>query len=434
MYKILLVDDSETDRRLMSGLLEKDDNFAVDCCNDGRDALHFLGLNRPNVVVTDMLMPDMDGLQLVQEIRAKYPDLPVVLITAQGSESVAAKALKEGAAGYVPKSDCNKLLRETIHHVLELSQAATDYERLLEKATQNHFEFQLDNDPALIPPLQDLAQHMVGSMGICDATGCLQIGAALEHAVTNAMYHGNLELTSEELATVRGAEHARRCLLLAQRRNEEPYKNRKVHVTLHVTREEALFQVRDEGPGFDVRNASAAGLATSLRGGQGQGLFLMWAFTDKVAFDKTGNTVTLQKLRQSDKREDANGDGTQSPKANSVAGHAPSVLGRLIGKDDPSLTYSLERRRITVGRVDSCDIVIPSSTVSHHHCLLYLYDGWWYVKDLHSTNGTKVNHKPISEHLVRPGNILSIGALDFDIEYQPHELGAEGITPPVDPF
>ena len=52
-----------------------------------------------------------------------------------------------------------------------------------------------ENDLDLIAPLQDLAQRMIGSMDLCDAAGCLQVGVALQHAVMNAMYHGNLELS-----------------------------------------------------------------------------------------------------------------------------------------------------------------------------------------------------------------------------------------------
>ncbi len=429
MHNVLLVDDSAVDRQLLAGLLKRDSSLAVATCNDGREALALLAENQPDVVVTDMLMPELDGLALVKAIRATYPDLPVILVTAHGSETLAAAALREGAAGYVAKANCSQLLGETIHHVLDLSHAAADYARLLATVNQNYFEFELPSDPSLIPPLQQLAQQITGSMGICDATGRLQVGVAIEHAVTNAMYHGNLELPSDELATVLGAESARRCQLLALRATQYPYCDRRVHVTMQFTRDEALFRIRDEGPGFDVSAASTADLTTFFRGAKGQGLFLMWAFMDKISFDKTGNTVTLQKRREPSRAQPPPEDGRPAEPS-----PQPDVLGTLILKDDPSERYTLSRRRTTIGRDDSCDVVIRTASVSHHHCLLYVHEGWWYVKDLQSTNGTKVNYILVSEHLIRPGDVLSIGKVDFDFDYQPHALGAEGITPPVDPF
>jgi adenylate cyclase len=66
--------------------------------------------------------------------------------------------------------------------------------------------------------------------------------------------------------------------------------------------------------------------------------------------------------------------------------------------------------------------------------VLYLYKGWWYVKDLQSKNGVKIKNIPVAQHLLPPGTLLSIGPHEFEVGYQPHELGAAGITPPVDPF
>jgi adenylate cyclase len=89
---------------------------------------------------------------------------------------------------------------------------------------------------------------------------------------------------------------------------------------------------------------------------------------------------------------------------------------------------------MTAGRDSSCDIVVRSSSVSSRHCLLYIFEGWWYVRDLNSTNGIKINHVAFREHIIRPGVVLSIGKHDFTLDYEPTALGAVGIDPPADPF
>ena len=430
MPKVLLVDDSATDRRLFSGLLEKEPTFTVTSCDSGWAALKRVESECPDVVVTDMQMPDMDGLQLVTKVRKNYPQIPVILITSQGSEMLAAKALKQGAAGYVPKSKSNELLRETVSHVFAFSQAAANYERLLGCAAVSHFEFVLENDETLIPPLLDLAQRMIGSMELCDATACLQVGVALEHAILNAMCHGNLELSDTSRDDSSEGSKPKGLSSLAE---HSPHKDRRVHVAMRIDREQARFVVRDEGPGFDIREVTEVGLSTSLHGTSGRGLFLMWAFMDKVSFDETGNTVTLIKRRTATEPEPQPLAASEVETTARERRLLPEVLGELIAETDAK-TYQLTNTRVTVGREPSCDIVINATSVSHHHCVMYLFEGWWYVKDLESRNGIKVNHKPVSQHLVPPGSTLSVGTVDLEAKYEPLELGAFGITPPVDPF
>ena len=274
-------------------------------------------------------------------------------------------------------------------------------------------------DFAMIAPLFELAQRMTVSMGVCDETAGIQVGVALEHAIMNAIYHGNLEID--------GAANGDRSLM-NQRLGQAPYKDRKVHVEIRITREEAKFLVRDDGPGFNVKEVASTGQKKALNGEGGRGLLLMWAFMDSVNFDTKGNTVVMLKRRVEPAK----------PAVTEAAAEAkkfvlPSVMGKLIPSDG-AVPIELNKTRMTAGRDPSCDIVIRSSSISQHHCLLYIFQGWWYVRDMKSKNGIRVNHVPYAEHLLRPGCILSVGKYDYKIEYEPYLLGADGIDAPADPF
>ena len=61
-------------------------------------------LSLPDVVITDMLMPEMDGMELVRSISVDYPHIPVILITGHGNESLAVEALEKGQTSYVSNS------------------------------------------------------------------------------------------------------------------------------------------------------------------------------------------------------------------------------------------------------------------------------------------------------------------------------------------
>jgi CheY-like chemotaxis protein len=100
MPVVLVVDDSPVDRRLISGILQKSGRLRIETAVNGADAMERLRQVSPDIIVTDLTMPELDGLQLVTMVRLHFPKIPVVLVTAHGSESLAVQALEQGAASY----------------------------------------------------------------------------------------------------------------------------------------------------------------------------------------------------------------------------------------------------------------------------------------------------------------------------------------------
>src|SRR4051794_36875394 len=194
---VLIVDDSMVDRRIAGGIVEKIAGLAVTYARDGREALDAIARETPAIVLTDLQMPGMDGLALVQEVRERFPRLPVILMTAYGSEDVAIQALRAGATNYVPKKSLAKELGQTLRQVLDLSASARHRQRVLEALERRESSFRLENDPGLITPLIQLIQEDLTGMDVCDATARMRIGVALQEALANALYHGNLEVSSE---------------------------------------------------------------------------------------------------------------------------------------------------------------------------------------------------------------------------------------------
>ena len=83
-----------------------------------------------------------------------------------------------------------------------------------------------------------------------------------------------------------------------------------------------------------------------------------------------------------------------------------------------------------VGRRESCDVILRFANVSAHHCQMTLEQGYWFVKDLGSRNGTKVNGKRVARKRVDPGDMISFAKHQYEVRYQPNELGATGPPPP----
>jgi len=92
-------------------------------------------------------------------------------------------------------------------------------------------------------------------------------------------------------------------------------------------------------------------------------------------------------------------------------------------------TIPLLKKTLLVGRRESCDIVLRFPNVSAHHCQLFIDSGYWYVRDMKSRNGVKVNGNRVSEKRLDPGDALSVATHRYDVHYSPVDLGAVGPPP-----
>jgi pSer/pThr/pTyr-binding forkhead associated (FHA) protein len=92
----------------------------------------------------------------------------------------------------------------------------------------------------------------------------------------------------------------------------------------------------------------------------------------------------------------------------------------------------LRKDRLVIGRRESCDIVLRFTNVSGQHARMSLEQGYWFLKDLGSKNGTKVDGFRISRKRLDPGVKISFAKHMFTIEYSPEDLGAFGPPPPDD--
>ncbi|HTQ39625.1 MAG TPA: response regulator [Pirellulales bacterium] len=296
MSTVLVVDDSPVDRRLAGSILEKCAGLKVDFATNGAEALEKIERAPPDAVLSDLQMPEMDGLELVGAVRSRFPLIPVILMTAHGSEDIAVQALARGASSYVPKSKLAQELPEVLESVLAVSKADRHNERLGECLCRTANEFVLENDTGLVYPLVDHCQRLVTRMKLCDETGRIRIGIALEEALLNALYHGNLELSADELREARsGLLNNGNGNLIEQRRRQSPYRDRRIHFQLSVSPREASFVIRDEGPGFNPSDVPDPTDPANLERESGRGLLLMRTFMDDVQYSANGNQVTLIK-------------------------------------------------------------------------------------------------------------------------------------------
>ena len=132
---ILIVDDEESIVRTLAGLL-RDEGFEVSCARDGEQALHLIHTESPDLVLLDVWLPGMDGIETLQALKAQYAETEVIVMSGHGSIETAVRATKLGAFDYVEKPLSLDRLLLTVKQALnrrqqglmQLSQQASPYQ------------------------------------------------------------------------------------------------------------------------------------------------------------------------------------------------------------------------------------------------------------------------------------------------------------------
>ncbi len=294
MSNVLVVEDSAVDRRFIRGILARNADWAVDFAEDGQQALDLIAKRLPDIVVTDLVMPGMDGLELVTRLRSEFPGVPVILMTSRGNDETAVRALRSGASTYVPKRLLETDLADSVRSVLAVSGEQQQHARLFRCMRNAECNFVLENDAALFPPLIGYLQETVTQTGLADEADRVRIGIALEESLSNAFYHGNLELDSG----LRESDPQTFESLVQSRCGQSPYRDRRINLRAAISRSEAVFVISDDGPGFNLASLPDPTDPANLERITGRGVLLMRSFMDEVRYNDRGNEVTLMKKRK----------------------------------------------------------------------------------------------------------------------------------------
>jgi len=158
MQRILIVDDKASLRFLLSGYLE-DAGYATLRAAGGAEALRFLRDESIDLVLTDIVMPEMTGIELLRNIRSTHPDLPVVLVTAHGCLDSAIAGIREGATDYLLKPLHREMLLLVVARLLEHSRLRHDFSLMLrEEQRRFSLETLASRAPAMRAVLEQARQ------------------------------------------------------------------------------------------------------------------------------------------------------------------------------------------------------------------------------------------------------------------------------------
>lgn len=146
---ILVVDDELSMREFLELMLMKD-GYSVDCAEDGKTAIKLIGKCVYDLVLTDIRLGDVSGLDVLRAAKKRHAETVVILISAYATTETAVEAMNDGAYDYVPKPFDNNELKATIARALALKTREREKEELEEETkSQLHFESMIGDSPAM---------------------------------------------------------------------------------------------------------------------------------------------------------------------------------------------------------------------------------------------------------------------------------------------
>jgi anti-sigma regulatory factor (Ser/Thr protein kinase)/DNA-binding NarL/FixJ family response regulator len=290
--RILVMEPDDDARAAVLQLLNAGGEWSAEAL-EAPEQIEGLSAGTFQLVIVDLRLARTDDHALLRSLLQADPHRPVLLTGADGQVQHVVEALQAGAAGFIHTAQLASQLIDNVERVTGAAFRNQIKAKLLHCMTSSVSCFSIENDPLMLPTLLTRLQYSLTLFGICDDGQRTRVGIALEEALSNALYHGNLEVSS----ALRNQSIETYYELAGERRFALPYSDRRIHVTEELTPEYARFTIRDEGPGFDTSNLDTSPDEDNLEAVSGRGLLVMRSFMDQVSFNARGNQVTLTKYK-----------------------------------------------------------------------------------------------------------------------------------------
>jgi DNA-binding response OmpR family regulator len=257
----LIVDDEEEIRTSLSKIVEQL-NLIPLTAQDGLEALNLLSSKKIDLIITDLMMPKMDGLKFIVKSREISPSIPIAVISGYGDAKNATFALTRGAFNFITKPFTIQEVENVIRKGLRLREISLSNDKLLQNV-RNQTEIVIPSYPHLLSSVTFYTIKECQWRGIDNENVLNNISVCTDELLTNALVHGN---------------------------TKNP--NKKISVTLNFNAEKLTLTIKDEGKGFDVKKFSQQLKGNHINIPTKRGLFIVEHLMDGISFNEQGNEIT----------------------------------------------------------------------------------------------------------------------------------------------
>ncbi len=244
----------------------------------------------PDIVLTDIRLPDINGDEVVKKIKEINSSVPIIIMTAYSDQNIITEAMKNGAVDLIKKPFKSKDLKALITKI------ETFYKKNKIAHNKNIIQWQkihyrLSNDINLVPNITNDIFNKIDYMD--DNSSFLILG--LQEIIINAIEHGNLEINYQEKQRLLNSKNLYDNLL-RERAKDKRFCNRYIDIKVFSTPDYLEIEIKDQGKGFDLSSIPNPKIVDNFFKESGKGILLAMKIFDKIKYNKKGNGVILYKF------------------------------------------------------------------------------------------------------------------------------------------
>ncbi|MCK5536823.1 MAG: response regulator, partial [Bacteroidales bacterium] len=283
--KILIVEDDLASREYLKNAIEIE-GHEYKAAENGREGLEIFSEFKPDLVLCDIQMPIMDGLELLEAIRGKKSNSIFIMITAFSTEDYAVKAFHLGANNYIKKpvrqSDLIGLLQK-YEAVVKNRKAVAP--KVPGNLLHREFVLEFPTHTEMVPKVVDYLIQETGNLFSSDEKISIELG--LVELFTNSIEHGNLEISFQEKSEA--LKNGKLERLYEDRLNDPKLASRKIRVQFEMIGSRCTWIIEDEGKGFDWKDIQSNIEEERLFDLNGRGIFICQFLFDELEYSGRGN-------------------------------------------------------------------------------------------------------------------------------------------------
>jgi DNA-binding response OmpR family regulator len=289
---IMLVEDEEINLRLMEGMLGHLGHRLI-LARNGREAIKKFNKFLPDIVILDILMPRISGIEVLKEIRSRNTGTIVIMVTASNKEEHAIESLRLGANNYLKKPVHYDDLVPLIHKYNSTIQKRSMEKLVLSKMVSRKFLMEIENDLQIIPKI---AQYLANETStLFDKDEIVSVNIALLELLVNAFEHGNLGISYADKSKAISEKRLDR--LYEERLADPAYSRRKIIIDFTLEKDACEWIITDEGDGFQSEEYTTLN-EDNRENEHGRGIFISNFHLDELQYIGKGNKVRALKKKK----------------------------------------------------------------------------------------------------------------------------------------
>ena len=294
---ILIVDDEQIIRNVLKRKLEQTTSFKVFTADDGIPALEIFNQENIDLVISDLLMTEMNGIELLRNLKQISPQVPVIIITGYGTLDDAIEAIHLGAEDFIKKPfDINEVI-ETIEKTFRKKAEEADQLEIIKFIVGEEVKLQVPSDFDFLNKVINYIFSHLRARWLVQDEDLHDVKICLYEALSNAFEHGNLEISgAEKVALLEQSQQIWKDFLI-ERMKQPKYVDRKIMVSLLITEDVLEVAIKDEGQGFDYQERTKDIDPEELFKSSGRGLLLIQSLMDELSFEENGSVIKMTKRR-----------------------------------------------------------------------------------------------------------------------------------------